>query len=339
MKWIRELNKPPKKAKWAPPFLPHHAPKGERPTLLEALPFGKFRGSSWRSDYFRARGALVTNYSGPPPAFFENFDWVVGYPWGWGDPGRSPHTVFCHPLALSALMRVLPRAVSNKLSSGGESKETVLVLGGVDKGIRDVPGRALRAAKKKFDRVYIQANDGSDPGVRTFPVALSHHYIFGYEEFLQNVREAPQEKENLVLASWGAVWPELNAEIPDRTKALRFVEKSKWIEMAVLPRDEYFVALARSKFMLYPRGNGVQSPKGYEALLLGCVPIVTRHPAFEELADRGLPLLIVEEWNDITEEFLVESWPECEERLINFTPTIQDQKLWFRFSVELPHHS
>jgi hypothetical protein len=57
-------------------------------------------------------------------------------------------------------------------------------------------------------------------------------------------------------------------------------------------------------FVLSPRGGGYDCHRTWEALLLGCIPIVKRSgldPLFQ-----GLPVLIVKEWSDLTRDRLVE---------------------------------
>jgi hypothetical protein len=51
-------------------------------------------------------------------------------------------------------------------------------------------------------------------------------------------------------------------------------------------------------FVLSPFGNGLDCHRTWEALLCGCIPIV-RTNVFNELFE-GLPVLIVENWKDIT---------------------------------------
>ena len=52
-----------------------------------------------------------------------------------------------------------------------------------------------------------------------------------------------------------------------------------------------------------------KTPKICECIMCETVPVVTDHVAHRELRDiYGLPLLIVNEWTDITEELLNEQW-------------------------------
>jgi hypothetical protein len=57
---------------------------------------------------------------------------------------------------------------------------------------------------------------------------------------------------------------------------------------------------------LAPAGNGIQSPKLAEAWLLRAIPIVTNTPCFQDLKNEGFPLLIIDNWDDLTPNLLQE---------------------------------
>ena len=72
--------------------------------------------------------------------------------------------------------------------------------------------------------------------------------------------------------------------------------------------EDYLSDLSRSVFVVSPHGNGLDCHRTWEALLLGCYPIVKRStldPLYE-----GLPVVIVDEWSDVTQEFLQRKYKE-----------------------------
>ena len=56
-------------------------------------------------------------------------------------------------------------------------------------------------------------------------------------------------------------------------------------------------------FVVSPFGNGYDCHRTWEALILGCIPIV-KSSGLDNLYE-GLPVLIVQDWNDITEKLLM----------------------------------
>lgn len=63
-------------------------------------------------------------------------------------------------------------------------------------------------------------------------------------------------------------------------------------------------------FVLSPRGAGEDCHRTWEALQMGCIPIVLSSNLNELYQD--LPILVVESWNSITIEFLEESYREIQ---------------------------
>jgi len=123
-----------------------------------------------------------------------------------------------------------------------------------------------------------------------------------------------------VLAAWGKRGGQTNHTV-DALALQRFVESwgtnaSGWkVEERDLPADQYFDALSKYRFLLAPRGNGVQSPKFLEALLVGTIPITKRYAAFEDLVDYGFPMVLVDEWDEITPKALDQWWVDLSPRL------------------------
>lgn len=59
-------------------------------------------------------------------------------------------------------------------------------------------------------------------------------------------------------------------------------------------RVDFMGSLRSHSFCLAPRGNGLDTHRLWEALYMGCIPIVKAHPMFASLHD--LPIYFVEEW-------------------------------------------
>lgn len=70
----------------------------------------------------------------------------------------------------------------------------------------------------------------------------------------------------------------------------------------------YLFDLSHSKFVLSPRGNGLDCHRTWETLYMGSIPIMissTIDPLFE-----GLPVILIKDWNEVTQEFLETKWEE-----------------------------
>ena len=68
---------------------------------------------------------------------------------------------------------------------------------------------------------------------------------------------------------------------------------------AGLSRMSFLTAMSMYQFILCPHGGGLDpNPKCWEALLMKCIPIVKRNTMSESL--EHLPIVIVDDWNEIT---------------------------------------
>jgi hypothetical protein len=69
----------------------------------------------------------------------------------------------------------------------------------------------------------------------------------------------------------------------------------------------YCAQLGRSQFVLSPPGIGWDCYRTYEAIVMGAIPIVRRERPMTDVCE-GLPVLIVDDWNEITPERLRHVW-------------------------------
>lgn len=67
--------------------------------------------------------------------------------------------------------------------------------------------------------------------------------------------------------------------------------------------DVYKKTLLDHKFILCPRGNGIDTHRLWEALYCGVIPIVTRHQAHEGL-EGNLPIFFVDSYEEVNEDIL-----------------------------------
>lgn len=77
----------------------------------------------------------------------------------------------------------------------------------------------------------------------------------------------------------------------------------------------YVDNLRKYAFCLCPRGNGIDTHRMWEALYLGCIPIVKKHIThnFEE----SLPIIFIDSWLEVTEQFLLEKIKTIDYSLFN----------------------
>lgn len=109
----------------------------------------------------------------------------------------------------------------------------------------------------------------------------------------------------------------------DRKDALENIPKDLiHYQATYISKKETFMCMKKYKFIVSPYGNGFDCHRTWEALVLGCIPIVHSSP-LDPLFE-GLPVLIVKSWSDITRELLDSFIPD----------TSQMEKITMRYWIQ-----
>jgi hypothetical protein len=104
---------------------------------------------------------------------------------------------------------------------------------------------------------------------------------------------------------------------PERSYVFDKFSKESYVTLS-LPdismegRRKYLIDIAEHEFVLCPRGNGVDTHRLWETLYMERIPIVTYEDAHASFI--GLPILFINNWNEITESFLREKLIEIKSK-------------------------
>lgn len=85
---------------------------------------------------------------------------------------------------------------------------------------------------------------------------------------------------------------------------------------------EYLKELAYSKFVLSPPGNGMDCHRTWEALLMGSIPVI-KSTSIDYLFD-DLPVVIVQDWSEVTQKFLEKKYANMRRKTYNFNKLYAD---------------
>jgi hypothetical protein len=160
------------------------------------------------------------------------------------------------------------------------------------------------------------------------PIGLDYHTMWerpGY--WGDTVSQSPSEQENVLLAIRNGASPAQDRKcliycnwhfalhdrgsdgLPRRSERIECLEQIDrslcFFEPALAPRYSTWARQAEYSFVLSPSGNGPDTHRLWEALVLGCIPIVKRNFLLEFLSD--LPVVVVDDWKEITATFLQKS--------------------------------
>lgn len=104
---------------------------------------------------------------------------------------------------------------------------------------------------------------------------------------------------------------------PHERKAVwnRFIDEN-WVTCASnLTMEKFYFDIASHKFVLSPRGNGIDCHRTWEALYLRTIPIVKKSIHMKEFSD--LPIFFVENWDDLCYNKLNDFYEEVRCKLYN----------------------
>jgi len=100
----------------------------------------------------------------------------------------------------------------------------------------------------------------------------------------------------------------------ERQKIYNLLEGQRWVTSVRGTNpynfEEYIDNIYNHKFVICPRGNGMDTHRLWETLYMGSVPIVKKD--INNWFYNDMPILYVNEWEDITEGFLNDMWPMYE---------------------------
>jgi len=141
----------------------------------------------------------------------------------------------------------------------------------------------------------------------SIPLGLENHRgkskgkFTNHEWFIKNVNDLKKvPKEYKLYCNWN---PDSNREV--RIPILEKL-KSNNIQLEIqngISFEDYCINMAKYKFVVCPPGNGIDTHRLWEALYLGCYPIVIGNRIYR---DYSLPILQIKDWSDVTKNVLDE---------------------------------
>lgn len=168
----------------------------------------------------------------------------------------------------------------------------------------------------------------TDPTLIPIPIGLENDYIFSpdiKQQYMVDLRKRRIKKNVQMFICYN---PETNR--PERYPPLTLFKDCPWVIITegfnnINLYKRFFDIMVQSLFVLCPAGNGTDTHRLWEALYLGCIPIVKRYP-FTEYYEKYLPILIVDKWEEITLSFLIEKFIQIDRK--NYDYEILKMSYW-----------
>ena len=155
----------------------------------------------------------------------------------------------------------------------------------------------------------------------------SIHPIYGNTDIMIDVMSNDKNIQNLVYMNFN-----IHTYQQDRRPCFDTFKGKSWVTYDVpdntLEGRKLFLQRIRNhKFVLCPRGNGVDTHRLWETLYMGSIPIVKRHLAFNAYTD--LPILFIDDWAEVNEEMLNAKYEE----ITNTTWNLEKLKIGYWIDI------
>jgi hypothetical protein len=164
------------------------------------------------------------------------------------------------------------------------------------------------------------------PKFSLIPIGLNYHcdalwnniQISSQELLLENIRlnSLPFNKRICLCYSNFHFSTYSEFENP-RQKAIENINSNLiYYEPFKVSKEETYINQSKYSFVVSPLGHGMDCHRTYEALILGCIVIVQTSPL--DYLYNDLPVIIINNWSDITENFLKDKLIEFENKIFDY---------------------
>lgn len=169
---------------------------------------------------------------------------------------------------------------------------------------------------------FAQNIDYVHPKLKPIPIGIANSYTKHGDvgDFLKATKRVPyfRIRFNKIYLNFS-----INNNAPERQAAMAFFSQQPFAHRANFkPLAEYLEEMKHYRYVVNPPGNGLDCHRIWESLLLGCVPIMKHSlldPMFEDL-----PVIFVNDWSEVTEQFLDQQYSALRARSYKFEKTRAD---------------
>jgi hypothetical protein len=239
----------------------------------------------------------------------------------------KPKVIYITTATISDFVkRILPRLIGR----------FVLVTGDSD---RAVPTDCMDDARillqhRKLVAWFSQNCVGGHPKLHQIPIGLDYHtltteYRHGWgdmissvdqEKMLIGIADSAQKLSDRLIKCYSNF--HINTYYgnvpPERKEAINEISPDVIdYQQGMLHREDTWTQMAKYAFIPSPKGGGHDCHRTWEALALGCIPILKTSaldPMFE-----GLPVWIVQNWSEITQESMQKKVEEYTKTTPNYS--------------------
>jgi hypothetical protein len=154
-------------------------------------------------------------------------------------------------------------------------------------------------------KIYAINNNCSNINVVTIPLAFqdypTNHFKLIIEKSLQRNKI---NKTNLLYMNFS-----LDTNKVKRTECYNTFINQSWVFTEKnITKNEFMDTILKSKYVLSPEGEGIDCHRIYESIICCSIPIIKKSNTEMDKFYNRLPVLLIDDWNEINEAYLINNY-------------------------------
>ena len=200
------------------------------------------------------------------------------------------------------------------------SKVEVIITGHSD---YEIGGNHVILRKERLKKWLCQNKKSSHEKLLSIPIGITNknentHKIFkiiGNDDVIYKMLNEKKKMKNIAYLNIAyETYPE------ERKGIVKNYKDKKWVTYVTPSKTvdghyKYIENIYNHKFVFAPRGNGLDTHRLWESLYLQTIPIVKKAVGMEDFYD--LPILFIDDWDGLTEEYLNVKYDEIMSKKYN----------------------
>ena len=253
----------------------------------------------------------------------DTFRSIANHVWEDGNQAVNPITiragdvVFCESEKLSQFQE----KILNKIDVA-----IVLILGNSDENHTHQLSEILTGGNIRA--IFAQNLIQSASGVEPLPIGIENAWRANHGRTLTFRYLRTKHRSRNYRIMWTFT---IATNSDERTKAANsLINCGLADKLGSLSPRQHRDALSRYAFVASPPGNGLDTHRSWEAMYLGCVPIVLKSHMTEQFESLGLPIWVVDSYKELNEFSEAQLKEKYEELMYRFTSEV----LWSPYWIE-----
>jgi hypothetical protein len=188
------------------------------------------------------------------------------------------------------------------ISNKQNKKKFILISHNSDNSFTD---EHYNMIKDYVYRVYAINNVCNNDNVVTIPLGFqdypSNHFKLIVEMLLKSKKI---EKKHLLYMNFS-----IHTNLKKRKECFETFKNYEWVTIQLNVSKEHFMKdMLFSKYVLSPEGTGIDCHRIYEAIACGSIPIIKKSGTRMDNFYENLPVVLIDDWKEITQEYLEENY-------------------------------